>query len=152
MGNTTSIRTNQISFRRYSLVKTTSGAWWSESCKGKPRNRWRRTFQASSQNMSQWQFPWACPLSVLVNTITQWERWCKEFNKYSLQVSRIGDECMNHRFTQNSNWLTNSLEMYRVLLTITVPEVFMPWSRMATRVNTSIIGPYNSPAIFYWFE
>lgn len=29
-----------------------------------------------------------------------------------------------------------------------VPDVFMPCSRMATRVNTNISGPYSSPAIF----
>lgn len=34
-------------------------------------------------------------------------------------------------------------------LTMTVPDVFMPCSRIATRVKTSIRGPYSSPAIFY---
>ena len=35
------------------------------------------------------------------------------------------------------------------VLTITVPDVFIPCSRIATRVKTSIRGPYSSPAIFY---
>lgn len=34
------------------------------------------------------------------------------------------------------------------VLTMMVPDVFMPCSRMATRVNTNIRGPYSSPAIF----
>jgi len=33
-------------------------------------------------------------------------------------------------------------------LTMMVSEVFMPCSRMATRVKTSIMGPYSSPATF----
>lgn len=32
---------------------------------------------------------------------------------------------------------------------MTVSDVFMPCSRIATRVKTSIRGPYSSPAIFY---
>lgn len=86
------------SFGSYSLVKTTSGAWWSENCKGKPRNIWRKMFQASSQNKSQWQFPSVCPLSVLVNIITQDGRWQTKIYSYSLQISRIG-----------KNWVTNNL-------------------------------------------
>lgn len=34
------------------------------------------------------------------------------------------------------------------VLTMMVPEVFIPCSRMATRVKTSMRGPYSSPAIF----
>lgn len=34
------------------------------------------------------------------------------------------------------------------ILTITVPDVFIPCSRIATRVKTSIRGPYSSPATF----
>lgn len=33
-------------------------------------------------------------------------------------------------------------------LTITVPDVFIPCSRIATKVKTNIRGPYSSPATF----
>lgn len=38
--------------------------------------------------------------------------------------------------------------MCHSFLTITVPDVFIPCSRIATRVKTSIRGPYSSPATF----
>ena len=35
------------------------------------------------------------------------------------------------------------------LLTTVCPDVFIPYNRIATKVNTSIVGPYNSEAACY---